>query len=71
MIYGFEDNGEKDFQSGEKSVTFAHEFCLLSKIIVILGFLEQYFEQVSENLFERYKKNELHCLDMVCFGGND
>ena len=71
MVYGFEDYGGKVFSSAEKSVTFAHESCLLSKIIVILGFLEQYFQLVSENLFERYQKNKLHCLDMVCFGGND
>ena len=71
MVYAFEDNGEKVFQSGKKSVTFAHESCFLSKIIVILGFLEQYFQQVSENELERYQKNELHCLDMVSFGEND
>ena len=71
MVYGFENYGEKVFQSAEKSVTFAHESCLLSKIIVILGFLEQYFQLVSEKLFKRYQKNKLHCLDMVCFGEND
>ena len=71
MVYGFEDYGGKVFSNAEKSVTFAHESCLLSKIIVILGFLEQYFQLVSENLFKRYQKNKLHWLDRVCFGVND
>ena len=43
LVYGLEDLGEKVFWSAEKSVTFPHESCLLSEIIVILGFLEQYF----------------------------
>ena len=30
VVYGFEDSREKVFQSVEKSVTFAHEFRLLS-----------------------------------------
>ena len=30
-----------------------------SQIIVILGFLEQYFQLVSENMFERYHKSKL------------
>ena len=71
VVYDFEGSGENVFLSAEKSVTFTHESCLLSQIIVILGFLEQYFQLVSENLFERYQKDKLHCLDMVCFGGND
>ena len=56
MVYGFEDSGEKVFQSAEKSVSFAHESCLLSQIIVILGFLEQYFQLVSEKLLEFTKR---------------
>ena len=70
VVYDFEGSGEKLFQSAEKSVTFAHASCLLSQIIVILGFLEQYFQLVSENLIERYQKNKLHSLGMVRFGGN-
>ena len=69
MVYGFEDSVV--FKSAEKSVTFAQEFRLLSQIIVIFGFSEQYFQLVSENLFERYQKNKLRCLDMVFFGEND
>ena len=54
-----------------KSVIFAHESYLLSQITVFLGFLEQYFQLVSKNLFEKYQKDKLHCLDIVFFGGND
>ena len=71
VVYGFADFREKVFWSAEKSVTFANESCLLSQVIVILGFLEQYFQLVSKNLFERYQKNKLHRLDMVCLGEND
>ena len=71
VVYGSEDSGEKVFWRPEKSVSFAHEVYLLSQIIVILGFLEEYFHLVSKSLFERYQKNKLHCLDMVCYGGND
>ena len=67
----YEGSGEKVFWSAEKSVTFGHESCLLSKIIGSIGFLEQYFQLVSENLLQRYQKNKSHCLDMVCFGAND
>ena len=48
MVYGFEVYEEKVFQGGENSVTFAHESCSLSQSIVILGFLEQYSQLVSE-----------------------
>ena len=71
MVYGLENSSEKVFLSAEESVTFAHESCLLSQIIVILGLLEQYFQLVSDNLFERNQKNKLHCLGMVYFGGNE
>ena len=57
VVYGFEDSRETVFSSAEKWETFAHEACLLSQIIVILGFLEQYFQLVLKNLFERYKKS--------------
>ena len=71
VVYGLEDSEEKVFLSAKESVTFAHVSCLLLQIIGILGFLEQYFQLVSDNLFERYQKNKLHCLGMVCFGGNE
>ena len=38
--------------------------------IVILGVSEQYIHWVSSDLFERYQKNKLYFLDMVCFGEN-
>ena len=55
MVYDFEGSGERNLQNH----------------IVILGFLEQHFQLVSESVLERYQKNKLQCLDMVFFGRND
>ena len=43
----------------------------MSHIISFLGLVEQYFQFVSKTSSERYQKNKLQCLGMVCFGGND